>query len=342
MLLWTYQVLSLFTNEIAIILEAREYVRIICFSYVFFALTNILLATLRSVETVRIGFFISCSTLVVNVFLNYCLIYGNLGAPRLGIQGAAIATLIARILEFTIIVVYIKRFDCKICYKFKDFFKALNKAYFANFGRVVLPMLLSNALWGTGMAIQTMILGHIDGSVIAANSISATMFQIISVAIYAAGSATVVILGKTLGEGDVARFKDYVRTLQIIFVIIGLLSSFILWHLKDQIIGFYNISPESRALALQFMTVLCVTLVGTAYQYACLGGIVRAAGDTRFMLINDFIFVWFIVLPSSYAAAFIFNLDPVWVFVCLKSDQILKCIPAFIRVNGFKYIKKLT
>lgn len=342
MLLFPREVLSLFTNETAIVAEAQRYVGLMCFSYIFFALTNIFLAAMRSVETVRIGFIISCSTLVVNVCLNYLLIYGNFGAPELGIRGAAIATLTARIIEFIIIVIYIKRFDYKIRFKFSDFFMKFHGTFFGTFARIVLPLLLSNAMWGIGMAIQTMILGHIGGAAIAANSITTTMYQIISVALYAAGSATVVLLGKTLGEGDVDRFKAYARTLQIIFLAIGVGSCLTLWQLKDIIINYYSISPAARALSLQFMTVLCVTLIGSSYQFPCLGGIVRSAGDTRFMLINDFIFLWLIVLPASYAAAFIFNLEPVYVFMCLKADQILKCIPAFIRVNRFKFINKMT
>lgn len=158
MLLFPQEVLSLFTNEKAIVAEAHKYIGIICFSYVFFAMTNIFLASLRSVETVRIGFIISCSTLVVNVCLNYLLIYGNLGAPELGIQGAAIATLTARIIEFVIVIIYVRKFDRKICFKFSDFFMRFHGGLFAVFARIVLPLLLSNAMWGIGMAIQTMIL----------------------------------------------------------------------------------------------------------------------------------------------------------------------------------------
>ena len=115
--LFPHEVLSLFTKEENVIAAGVDYLRIICFSYIFFAVTNSLLASLRSVETVKIGFVVSLSTLIINICLNYILIYGYLGFPELGVAGSAIATLTARIIECVIVIVYIKRFDRKILLK---------------------------------------------------------------------------------------------------------------------------------------------------------------------------------------------------------------------------------
>ena len=125
MLLWCaafffpHGCLGLLTDDQEVIGEGVKYLKIICFTYVFFGMTNTLLAGLRSVETVRIGFLVSGSTLVINVCLNYLLIYGNFGAPRLGSQGAAIATLTSRIVEFGIICFYLKAVDRKIRFQFQ-------------------------------------------------------------------------------------------------------------------------------------------------------------------------------------------------------------------------------
>lgn len=92
-------------------------------------------------------------------------------------------------------------------------------------------------------------------------------------------------------------------------------------------------------LSIQFMTVLSITVVGTAYQMPALTGIVRSGGDTKFVLINDTIFMWMIVLPVSAVCAFIFDFSPLIVFICLKSDQILKCFVAIVKVNRFRWIR---
>ena len=111
--------------------------------------------------------------------------------------------------------------------------------------------------------------------------------------------------------------------------------------MKDVIIGFYDITESTKTLADSFMTVLCITVIGTSYQMPSLTGIIRAGGETSFVFYNDLIFMWGIVLPSSFLAAFVFDLSPIIVFLCLKSDQILKCFVAMFKVNRYRWIKDI-
>ncbi|MBS4194282.1 MATE family efflux transporter [Lederbergia citri] len=331
-------VLSLFTKDANVISEGTKFLKIICFSYIFFSITSILIAILRSVETVKIGFILSISTLIINVCLNYILIYGHFGFPSLGVQGSAIATLTSRIIELMIIIIYVKRFDQKIYLKLRDFIHVeldLFKQYI-NLGS---PIIMSNFIWGLAMAVQTAILGHMGAAAIAANSIATTVFGIVAVAVFASASATTVLIGKTIGEGNVNKIKSYAKTLQILYVIIGFFTGVLLFLTKGLVLDFYTISEEARSLALQFMTILSISVIGTAYQMPALTGIVRSGGDTKFVLINDTIFMWMIVLPASALCAFVFNLSPLITFICLKSDQILKCFVAIVKVNRFRWIR---
>ena len=198
------------------------------------------------------------------------------------------------------------------------------------------------------MGMQTAILGRLTDPVISANSIASTVFQIISVFSYGSATAASVMIGKTIGEGkdagaDVLKKEIMHRAhvLQIVFLCIGTATGIALFLFKDFIIGFYNITPDTVTLAVQFMTVLSVTVIGSSYQMPCLTGIVRGGGDTKFVLFNDIIFMWGIVLPSSFAAAFIFELHPIFIFMCLKADQILKCFVAVVKVNSGNWMKKI-
>ena len=159
---------------------------------------------------------------------------------------------------------------------------------------------------------------------------------------YGASSASSILIGKTIGEGALDRAKQYAKTLQVLYLIIGAGTGAALFLCRDFILGFYTISAETRALAVQFIGVLSVTVVGTAYQVAVLTGIVRGGGDTRFVLYNDTIFMWLVVIPASALAAFVFHLPPLVVFMCLKSDQILKCFVAVVKVNKGGWIRQLT
>ena len=135
--------------------------------------------------------------------------------------------------------------------------------------------------------------------------------------------------------------KHRSKNLQLIFLAIGVVSSGILLLTKNLIIDFYNATPETLEITNQFIWVLCVTIIGTSYEAPALCGIVSGGGETSFVLKNDIIFMWGLVLPSSFIAAFVLELHPLFVFICLKSDQILKCIVAVIKVNRFKWIKKI-
>lgn len=335
------QTLSLLTNEQAVISEGSKYLVIVCFSYVLFAVTNVLLASLRSVETVRIGFAVTLTALVVNIVLNYGLIYGRLGMPELGVEGAAIATVASRIVEFLVVVIYVFFLDGKICWKPRDMLH-LDKKLFRDYIRVGLSLILSSSIWGVAMSVQTAILGRMGEETIAANSIATTIFQVVTVVTYGSASASGVIIGKCVGEGDIPRVKGYSKTLQILFVCIGIFTGAVLWSCKDFIISLYSITEETKVLAQQFIAVLSVTVVGTAYQCACLTGIVTGGGDTRFVLINDLIHQWLIVIPAAFLSAFVFH-APLWItFACLKSDQVLKCFVAIFKVNRYRWIRVLT
>lgn len=333
-------VLRLLTPEEPVLAEAMVYLRIVCFSYVFFAITQLLLASMRSVETVNVGFAVSVVALFVNIFLNYALIFGKFGFPALGTAGAAWATLIARMAETLVTVIYVRFIDKKLRLRLRTFLR-IDTAVLKQYLHCGVPVILSSGVWGIGMAAQTAILGHMGASSIAANSIATTAFNILTVVTYGSANASQVITAKTIGENRLADAKQYAKTFQILFLGIGLVTGALIFALRGVIVGMYNISGESAALARNFLAVLSVTVIGTSYQMSCLCGIVRGGGDTRFVLYNDMIFMWGIVLPLSALAAFVLHLPPVVVFACLKSDQVTKCAVAVVKVNRFRWIKSL-
>lgn len=335
------QIMHLFTNEDAVVAESRKYLDVLRWSYLFFCVTQVLIASMRCVETVRIGLYTSIMTFCVNVFLNWVLIFGNLGAPALGVRGAAIATLIARILEFLVINIYIRLVDKKLEVRFADLWKS-DRELLARFFKYGLPVILGDIFWGVNLAMQGAIVGRLGSTALASVSIANVIFSIFSVVAYGVAGASAVVIGQTVGAGNYVKVKEYARTLQVLFLGIGLFSGTALFIAKDFLHYFYNVNDATMTMTVQFLTVLSVTLVGTAYQMATLTGIVRAGGATHFVLVNDLIFVWCIVIPSALLAAFVFHASPVVVFACLKSDQILKCLVAVVKVNRFRWMKNLT
>lgn len=335
------QLLRMFTGDQEVVKSGLEYMTVIRFTYVFFCITQILIASMRSVQRVKIGMNVSIVTFFVNVSLNWILIFGNLGAPALGIKGAAIATLVARIIETLIMIFYVRIIDDRLRLRLKDLLKT-NMALLKDFFKYGFPVILGDVFWGINIAVQGAIIGRLGAIALASVSISNVVFSIMGVAVYGTAGASAVIIGQTVGSGEYEKVKLYAKKLQILFLVIGVFSGIALFIVKDYILQFYNLSEETMVTATQFLTVLSITMVGTSYQMSSLTGIVRPGGAIHFVLINDLIFVWLVVIPSALIAAFVFHAPPVVVFACLKCDQILKCGVAVVKVNRFKWIKNLT
>ncbi len=342
-LLFPRQILGLFANQQQVIETGMQYIGVICFSYLFFCVNNVLLAAMRCVKNTNIGLISSSTGFFLNIFLNWVLIFGNLGFPALGVKGAAIASLIARMVEFLVTLFYVRFVDTKFKLAFADFLH-INKALVKDFFRYGLPVIMGDVLWGIGGAVQVAILGRLGAEVLAANTIAGNLHQIMSVVIYSLASSTGIMIGHMVGAGEYEKVKYYAVRLQVLFLITGIFTAFILFLSKGPILalGFNNISAEAREYVSQFITVLSVTCIGTAYQMSILTGIVRAAGSTDFVLKNDLIFVWLVVIPSALLSAFVFHFPPVVTFACLKCDQILKCIVAFFKLHRFDWMKNLS
>jgi putative MATE family efflux protein len=340
-LLFPVQILRLFTNDMRVVGESLKYMTIIRFSYVFFCITVVLVSSMRSVEKVKIALYISIVTFFVNVFLNWLLIFGHFGAPALGIRGSAIATLVSNIIETIIMIFYVRFVDDNLHLKFKDLLRS-DITLLKDFARYGTPVISGEVLWAVNVAVRGTIVGRLGATVMASVSISDMVFGIISVAVYGTAMASSVIIGKTVGTGDFNLVKQYAKKLQIVFLVLGVISGIALFISKDYIVLLYNISGSTKIMTKQFLILLSFTMIGTSYQMSTLTGIVRAGGSIYFVLVNDLIFIWLVVIPSAMIAAFVLHTSPLIVYICLQSDQILKCAVAVVKVNRFKWMKNLT
>ena len=335
------QIVGLFTEDSAIIAEGVGYLQIVRFTYPFFCVTTILLAVLRSTEVVRIAFYLSLSTLAINFSINWVLIYGRFGMPRLGARGAAIGTLTARIIEFIVILVYICKKEKNLRLKLKDFLH-VDRAIVGDYFRVSAPIILLQSLWGVNTALQTAILGHLTSSAIAANSMASNLFLIVKTVAVGSASTANVLIGKAIGQGDMKRVKDYAKTFQVIFLCMGICCGILLFALTEPVLSLYSFSDESRQLARSFLHILCIVMVGMSYQMPVNAGIIKGGGDTKYVMKLDLISIWGIVIPLSFIMAFVVKASPIAVVWCLNLDQLFKCVPAFIKVNYGHWVKKLT
>lgn len=335
-------IISLFAKETAVIEAGADYLKIVCLSYIFFCITQTLIAAMRSVEVVKIGTAVSFMSLVINVILNYVLIFGINGVVSpLGVKGAAIATLISRIAETAVTTVYVFVLDKRL--ELKPFeLLTCDRAFLKDFVKYGAPIIAGQLVWSVNMMANSAILGRFSSGVITAASVANTMHSLAYVGMNGMSAAVGIITGKTVGAGETEKMKEYAKTVQVLFFTLGLIMGGVITLLKTPFIGLYTgITPEAAEYSRQFITVLSVTMIGTCYQAAGLFGLVKSGGDVGFVFKNDAIFVFLVVLPSAIIASHLGA--PAWVvFACLKCDQILKCFVAAVKINKFNWMKNLT
>lgn len=339
--LFPHGAVGIFTNDEAIVRQGMDYLAIVRFSYLFFAVTTILLGGMRVVEKVNIALYVSIVALLLNCSINYTLINGRFGFPEMGVRGAAIGTLTARIVECLIVVFYVLCKDRQLRVRVRDLIR-IDSVLAKDYVRVSLPVVATGFLWGCNTALQTVILGHMSSSAIAAHSISSTIFLFLKVTSVGASSAAAVLTGKTVGTGNLAKIREYTRTFQVLFLGIGILLGAALFFIRIPLLGLYSLEPQTRELANAFILIESTVLVVMSYQMCMNTGVICGGGDTRYVMVMDLIVIWGIVIPLSFASAFLWNASPVVVLLVLNADQYLKCIPAAVYGNSFRWIRQLT
>lgn len=334
--------IRIFTPDVAVISEGVAYLNIIKYTFVLFLLSNTLMAALRSVEVVKISFMISLISLIINAGINYTLIYGRFGFPEMGIRGAAIGTLIARIIELLIVVFYVWKKDDRLKL-FSERFLQPDRQLREDYRKAFVPILIANMLWAVSIPIQTGILGRLSSNAMAANSVATTFYQYLKVVVTAMSATAAVVMGKAVGEGDMQKVRMDARTISLLSFLIGIVLAVILYILRLPLLSIYSgLQPEALKLAEQLIILLCFVMIGMSYQMPVAGGLMRGAGDVSFTAKMNLVALWCIAMPLSFMAAFWWKLPVVLVVLCIQSDQIFKCLPVWLHFRKYNWIKKRT
>ncbi len=331
--------LYLFTDSAAIVAEGTKYLSLLQWTFALFILTNVLMAALRSVGIVNISFYVSVVSLLVNVGINYTLIFGRFGFPELGILGAAVGTLTARTLEFLIVLAYILRVDKKLRLFSGGALLRRAPALRRDYAKVYLPIMCSQVLWGISVPMQTAILGHLSDDAIAANSIATTFYQYLKVIVIAMSSVSAVMIGSAIGRGERKRVRSDARSID---VAIGCVLAATLFVLRGPLVSLYDLTPEAAEMARSLIAVMSVVMIGMSYQMPVSFGIIQGGGDAGFTMKMNLISTWLIVMPLSFMAAFWWRWPVEAVVLVIQSDQIFKGLPTYLRFRKYQWMKKLT
>ncbi len=331
-------VLHAFTNESQIIQTGTRYLRLVGITYLMAGLSSTATYLLRSVGQTRIPLIGSGCAFVLNVFFNWIFIFGKLGAPRLELVGAAVGTIIARAFEFCFVFGYFILRDKRIGFRFRHFLLrggTLWRSYF----RYGLPVLISDTLLGVSLMLTSTIMGHMGELAAAASSIIQTLIKLVDILSSGMAGASAVVIGNTIGEGDIPRAKREGNSYMVLSVIIGFILIPILLLAGKPILNLYNITEQTKTMAYSMLVWTCCWMPVQANAYITSKGVLRGGGDTRFILVADSVLVWFFSIPVGAVAGLIFGVSPVLVYVILRIQFPLKGIICFVRYASGKWIR---
>ena len=302
------------------------------------------MSTLRSVEMLRVSVVSSIVSFCTNVFLNWVFIFGNLGAPAMGIEGAALATLIARSFEFIIAVTYFLFIDKRLKFKLR-YLLGHNALLAGDVVRNGTPVVINELMWSVATSTQAAILGHITysaGDPVAANSIAGIVQQISTVIMMGVGNAAAIMVGMSIGESDMEKARRRAKAFRNLSFYMGLASCAFILIIKGPFISFYNVPPETKDLANIIMTIFAFVTIFCSVNLGLLMGALRGAGDTKFCMTAEVGCLWCISIPLGLITAFIFGLPVPVVFFCMKTDEIIKTFLVLWRMRGNRWLRSLT
>ena len=338
--LWPTAALRLFTNDAAVLAAGTPYMRLIGVTFLLAGLSSTATYLMRSVGRVNVPLIGSAIAFFLNLFFNWVFIFGKLGAPRLELVGAAVGTVIARAFEFLFVFGYFLLREDRFSFRVRHFALpggALRREY----ARYSLPVLFSDTLLGLSLALTSVIYGHISAEISAAVSIANSVVQLITVVNVGMAGASAIVVGNTIGEGDLSRAKREGNTYILLSFLFGLVMILPLALLERPYTGLYAIGAETADIVHVIMLCNYFMLPLQTVAYVISKGILRGGGDTRFLLLADSSCVWFLSLPLGALAAFVWHLSPFWVYLFLRIEYPLKGIVCFIRYCTGKWIRQI-
>lgn len=333
--------MRIFTSDVEVIAEGVKYLRIVAFTYIMIGITQAYLFIMRSVERVIVATIVYLCSLICNIIMNAIFIFGLFGLPAMGVAGAALGTLCARILEVLLTAGYARFYNRQIKLRLGDVLHT-DRQLFKDFMLYALPVVVNEIMWGLGTAANTAILGHLGSPAVAANSVAQVARQLATVVSFGLSSAAAIYLGKTIGENKLEHAKAYAKRFILLSLLMGSLGGLIILVMSIPAAEALSLSVTAKGYMRIMFCIMSYFVVGQAFNTTMVVGIFRSGGDTRFGLLLDVGTMWGCSILAGFLAAFVFQLSVPVVYVILMSDEIIKIPITSRRYRSYKWLKDVT
>ena len=335
------RIIGIFTIDPQVIALGSQYLHIYAWSFLFFSITSAYAAILRSVGEVKLPMLVTVMALALNIALNYVFIFGAFGIPALGIRGAAISALIARVSEclLLVLITYWKKYP--VAAKIIELL-GFNLSFFVKILNPVFPVILNELMWSLAITMYSVVYARIGTSSIAAMNIVGTVDNLALVPFMGLSGAIAIICGHKIGAGEKeAAYRDIGRTLGLTLVFAFLVSG-IVFALKGPVISLYKITPDVALYADRALIILALWIFIRSQNMTLIVGMLRSGGDTRYSLFLDGVIIWILGVPMAVLGGFILHLPVYWVYLMVMSEELTKCVLGLRRYFSRKWINNLT
>lgn len=343
-------VMRIFTTDKDMITIGATFLGVIAFSYPLTAVTNSYVAILRSMNYVKLPVIITSIAIVVNIVLNYGFIFGHFGLPELGVAGSALATLIARILEVTLLLIVVYRhklgddgvgdFIHKKYEKVKDE-PFLNKAFIQKYFYLALPVIANEFMWGLGVTAYSLVYGRMGKEATAAITITGTIEQLAMVFFFGICHAAAVILGNEMGANELKKAEEHAKNYMMIQFLLSIIGAVLTVIFKDVIISFFAVSAIVSEYISLSLTVFAIYMPMRMLNALIIVAILRSGGDTKAALFLDVSGVWLIGIPMAVIGGLILHLPIYLVYAMILIEELYKAVLGFLRYRKKKWLRNI-
>ena len=331
------QIMRLYSSEADVIRYGASYLRYIAVALLFIMLGQPLSFVIRSAGKANVALYATLGAFVMNIIINWIFIFGNLGAPRMEIAGAALGTMISYIFQCLVVWVYVFAVDKKLGCRIRDIFRpsgGLGRLFI----RYSLPVVVSDLMIGLGNNAVSIVMGHIGSWYVTANAVISVLVRLLSAVCNGLSNSSAVVVGQTIGKGD--REEAYRQGVTCTWVSLGLGVAVAVVSLLvgGPYIGIYNLSDTTRQTAYELLYASAVISLFMMTSSTLTKGILRGAGDTKYLMVLDTVFLWLVSLPLGALAGLVFHFPPFWIYLCLYSERFIRTVVALFRLKGKRWI----
>ncbi|CEO90247.1 MATE family efflux transporter [Syntrophaceticus schinkii] len=333
-------IVQIFNKDPQVIREGAVYLKVVSLSYVFTAVSFGFAMASRSIGNTLLPMVVSALALGCNTFLNYVLIFGHFGAPQLGVEGAAIATTASRIIEMLVLIVFIYFRSEVLRVRLSDL-RGTSTAYLQKIFTTVLPVILNDGCWALGFVVYSVAYGRISTQAFAAVQITNTIQNLFTVAIYGMASASAVMVGHKIGEGNEEDGANYAWRFSALAWLGGLLIGGLMAATSPSILSLFNVSANVYHSALRIQYITSLVMVIRVFNIVHIIGVLRGGGDVRFSLIAEAFTMWCIGVPLAFFGAFVLHLPVEGVVALVMAEEVAKFTAIMFRLVSKRWINNV-